>query len=301
MTASAAQKRTAPLFDPGFLSKLEYFYIISKKVLVGRLRADRRSRRVGAGLEFADHRPYSYGDDFRYVDWNLYGRMNRLLLRLFQEEEDLTVYLLVDRSASMDHGRFNKFDYALRVVAALTYVALANLDRVHVIPWSDRTAEPLSGPRGKGQIFRILRALEELAPGGPTDLAASMRDFVHRFPHKGMAVVVSDFFDPAGCEPGLKLLRHHGHETFVLQVCDVTDAHPEQLGDLRLRDRESDRERAATVTTAVLRDYERAFADFVAGLERFCLSQEIGHIRTLTDVPFEELILRVFRQGQFLH
>src|SRR5215468_8696574 len=145
-----AETAKRDLFDEGFLKKLEYLAIVSRKVFAGRLRAERRSRKTGAGIEFADHRDYAPGDDIRYLDWNIYGRMDKLLLRLFEEEEDLHVYLLLDASASMRTGRPPKLEYPKKVTAALSYVALANLDRVSILPFGgDEAREPLPPARGK--------------------------------------------------------------------------------------------------------------------------------------------------------
>ena len=297
-----------PLFDEAFLRRLEYLYIVARKVFVGRLRADRRSRRIGAGVEFADFRQYCPGDDFRCVDWNIYARCDRLVLRLFEEQEDLMVYLLLDASGSMGRPRPGKFDYSRRVAAALAYIALANLDRVSIVPFSTGPAPTLSSRRGKGQIFRVFDFLTRLSPAGGTDMTASVRRFVHEHTHRGLVVVISDFFDPpprrgdpAGYEEALKLLRYNGHEVFVVQVCDTSDARPDLVGDLRLVDVETLTSRPATVTKAVLRDYERGFDDYRRTLERFCTSQGTGCVSTLTDVPVEDLILGVFRQGKFLH
>jgi len=290
----------AVLFDEDFLKKLEYLYIVSKKVFAGQLRAERRGKRVGSGIEFADHRDYAPGDDFRYIDWNIYGRMKKLLLRLFEEEEDLTVYLLLDASKSMTVGTPPKFDYARRVVAALAYIGLANLDRVNIIPFADALKPQLTPKRGKGQVFRVFEFLGAVQASGETDMETSFKAFVHQTHRKGLVTVVSDFFDPHGCERGLKLLRHHGFETFALQVCDPVEARPNVKGDLRLLDTETGEERIATVSPQVLESYARAFEEYCERLETFCTSIQAGFIRTLTSVPFEDLVLRVFRQGKFL-
>jgi len=288
------------LFDEDFLKKLEYLFIVSKKVFAGQLRAERRGKKVGSGIEFADHRDYTPGDDFRYIDWNIYGRMKKLLLRLFEEEEDLTIYLMLDASKSMTMGRPSKFDYARRVVAALAYIGLANLDRVNIIPFADGLKPQLTPKRGKGQIFRVFEFLGAARAGGETNIETSFRNFVHQTRRTGLVAVVSDFFDPHGYERGLKLLRHHRFETFAVMVCDPVEARPGIKGDLRLLDTETGEERLATVSPAVLRSYEEAFEEYCRHLEDFCTTIQAGFIRTLTSVPFEELVLQVFRQGKFL-
>lgn len=295
-----AERRAKPLFDENFLKKLEYLHVVSRKIFSGKLRAERRGRRLGSGIEFADHRDYAPGDDFRYIDWNVYGRMSRLLLRLFEEEEDLFIFLLVDASKSMMVGEPVKFDYARRVTAALAYVALANLDRVTVLPFADGLKPALSPRRGKAQIFRVFDFLAAVSPGGETDMEASFRAFAAQTKRRGLAVIVSDFFDPRGCERALKLLAHNRFEIFAVQVCSPEDARPNVKGDLRLLDAETGEQRIATVTPAVLDAYERAFEDYGRKLDDLCASLQAGFVRTLTSVPFEDLVLRVFREGKFL-
>ena len=150
-------------------------------------------------------------------------------------------------------------------------------------------------------MFRVFEHLAGLTPAGETDMTASMRRFAQESGRSGLVVVISDFFAPGGYEEAIKLLRYNGHEVFVVQVCDPMEARPETSGDLRLVDAETGRERTATVTAAVIRDYQAAFEAHGSALERFCVQQQTGCVRTLTDVPFDELILEVFRRGKFLH
>ena len=160
-----------PLFDSDFLKKLEYLSLVSKRVFRGSLLAQRRTMQLGGGIEFADHREYTPGDDFRYLDWNLYARHDELLLKRFQEEEDLHVYFLLDCSRSMAYGSPPKFDFARRVAAALAYIALADLDRVAVVAFADDIVDDFPLTRGKGRILALLKFLENLpAQGSDTNL-----------------------------------------------------------------------------------------------------------------------------------
>src|SRR5262249_48162131 len=193
-------------FDEQFLKKLEYLYVVAKKVFVGRIRAERRSRKTGSGVEFADHRNYTAGDDLRYLDWSVYGRLDKLLLRMFEEEEDLHIYLLIDASASMRMS--SKLDYAERICAALAYIGLAKLDRVSIVPFGgggapNATKDRLPPARGKAQIFKVFQFLSALEPSGPTELSRALESFVHQTKRRGLAIVVSDFYDPDGYEDGL--------------------------------------------------------------------------------------------------
>src|ERR1043165_681891 len=163
------------LFDDEFLKKLEYLSIVSKRMFAGQFRAGRRSKRRGTGVEFADYRAYVAGDDFRHLDWKAYLRLNRLILKLFEEEEDLPIYFFVDASQSMNYGNPTKLDYARRVCAALCYIVLANLDRVNVISFADGIKNELPPQRGKGRIFKIFRFLSDMVPGGETNARVSFK------------------------------------------------------------------------------------------------------------------------------
>ena len=191
------------LFDSDFLKKLEYLSIVSRRVFRGSLLAQRRTLQFGSGIEFADHREYTAGDDLRYLDWNVYARHGDLLLKRFQEEEDLHVYFLLDCSRSMGFGNPPKFDLARQVTAALAYIALADLDRIAVIAFADRVLADFQLTRGKARILPLLNFLENLEPQGvDTNLTASIQQFVRRRQRTGLSIVVSDLFDPSGYNEG---------------------------------------------------------------------------------------------------
>ena len=230
------------LFDDEFQRKLEYLSVVSRRVFAGRLRAERRTKKSGSGVEFADHREYQPGDDFRYLDWNVYQRFGRLLVRLYEEEEDLAIYLILDTSGSMasgaERGR-DKLRYAKKVVAALAYVGLANLDRVSIVTTSDRVMERMQETRGKARIFKAFRFLRTLEAEGTTDLGDAMKTFVAQNKRRGLAVLVSDLYDPRGFERGVNLLRYNKFDPFVVHVVDPADAKPNlarRCAPLRLRD-----------------------------------------------------------------
>jgi uncharacterized protein (DUF58 family) len=290
-------------FDESFLKKLEYLYVVAKKVFVGRIRAERRSRKTGSGVEFADHRNYAPGDDLRYLDWSVYGRLDKLLLRLFEEEEDLHIYILLDASASMRSN--GKLDYAERLCAALAYIGLAKLDRVSIVPFGggperQSTSERLPAVRGKAQIFKIFQFLTALEPRGKTELSRALESFVHQTKRRGLAIVISDFYDPAGYEEGLNLLRYHRFEPTVMQVWSEAEAKPSLRGDLELVDVESGESREVTVSERQLAAFARAHAEYCAQLEAFCGARAIPYYRADVSIPFEDLVLRMFREGGFL-
>lgn len=294
--------RAEPLFGDDFLETLEYLHIIARKILSGQMKAERRSRHKGVSVEFADHRPYVPGDDFRFIDWNLFFRTENLFLKLFEEEEDLYIYLLVDCSGSIDFGKPYKFHYLRRMAAAVGYLGLAGLDRVHIVPFSDtlpRSAAQMLSVRGKGKVFRMLQFLEGLRPSGPTHLGHCLRTFAGSKRKRGLAVVFSDFYDDAAIA-GLNALRYQKFEVFAVHAVSPQETHPELLGDLRLLDAETGRFREVTLTEALLKRYRATFQEYCANLEQFCRRSQIGYVRCRTDVPFQETIIHMLRRERFL-
>lgn len=287
-------------FDDEFLKKLEYLYVISKKIVAGRNIAERKTRIVGSGLEFADHRAYARGDDFRGLDWKIFARTEKLFLRLFEEEEDLYIYFLLDSSRSMQLGEPSKWDYAKKVVAALGYIGLSNLDRVSIIPFSSQLDGRLPPSRGKAQIFKIFDFLRNLPPGKNTSLEDAFSTFVTQNKRRGIAVVLSDFYDPRGFEEGLNKLRYFKFDPIVIHLYDERELNPTLQGELQLVDVETGDVRDLTLTPELIREYRRVFFEFSQELEDFCTRKQVLYFRVPIQEAFDELILRVFRAGGFV-
>ena len=289
-------------FDSDFLKKLEYLHVVSKKAFAGQARADRLAPKRGRGLEFADTRPYSVGDDFRHIDWKAYRRLGRLLLRLFDEEQDLPIYLFIDASQSMappGQGE-EKFEQALRIAAALCYIGLAHLDRVTIMPFDSTVREERSPGQGKGRIFRVFEMLEQMRPGGSTNMAESFKSFAARGRRAGLAVVISDFLDPQGYEVALKMLQARGHDVYAVQMASEKDRDPGALGDVRFVDAENGETRDIEVTPALARAYTAAWEKHTEDLQTYCGRYNIGYVRADVERPVEEIILKTFRQGRFV-
>src|SRR5579871_4949722 len=181
-----------PLLEPQFLARLEQLELVSRKIFLGRLKGERRSKRKGQSVEFADYRNYVVGDDLRFLDWNLYARLDRLFLRLFMEEEDLHVYLLVDNSLSMDFGTPSKLHYAKQLAAALGFIGLVNLDRVVVEAFNDRLTQSMPPLRGRRSLWRLLDFLRKIEPAGPSNLRQALKTFTLKCSGKGIVVLLSD-------------------------------------------------------------------------------------------------------------
>ena len=289
------------LFDDEFQRKLDYLALVSRRVFAGRMRAERRTKKSGSGVEFADHRDYQPGDDFRYLDWNVYQRFGRLLLRLYEEEEDLSIYFIVDASGSMAFGDDGKkLRYAKRICAALAYVGLANLDRVSIVSTSDRVMERMPTTRGKARIFKVFRFLQELETAGGTDLGDALKSFVAQNKRRGLAVLISDLYDPAGFERGINVLRYNKFDPFVVHVVDPSEAKPKLNGDVLLYDCETGDEREVTITAKVLERFRAVHQEYQDEVARFCTTHQVPYIQADVSTPFDELILRVFRRGGFL-
>lgn len=287
-------------FDEDFLRKLELLSVVSKRLLSGQFKAERRARKLGAGIEFADYRGYVPGDDFRAVDWRAYMRLDRLILRLFEEETDLPIYIFVDASASMGGRHNEKLDYAKKVAAALAYVGLSNLDRVILVAYADRLIEELPGQRSKAQVFNIFRFLGRICASHTTNAGEAFQRFFTARRRRGIVVVISDFLDPHGVLASLDLLRYRRQDLLAIHVVSPSDAEPPLNGEITLVDSETGARQDITITPALLRAYEQEFAAHCAEIERYCTLYGFGYVRTVTDFPFEDLVLQVLRQGRFV-
>lgn len=288
------------LFDEEFQRKLEYLAMVSRRVFNGVMKAERRTKKTGSGVEFADHRNYTPGDDFRYLDWHAYQRFDKLLVRLFEEEEDLSIYFIIDNSWSMGFNDELKLRYAKKLCAALAYVGLANLDRVAIVAANAEINGRMEPTRSKQRIFRVFRFLERVRPDGETNLESALKTFVAQHKRRGLAVVISDLYDPAGFEKGINVLRYNKFEPFVLHVVSPTDRNPSLKGDLVLYDCETGQEREVTVTKRILDKYAESYDKYLRRVERFCVTRQVSYFRADVNVAFDELILRVFRRGGFL-
>ncbi len=294
------------LFGADFERRLEGLALVARRVFEGRFRAERRSKKSGAGIEFADHREYVAGDDFRFVDVRLWSRTDRLFVKLFEQEEDLSVHVLVDVSRSMevDTGGAapTKLVIAKRLAAALAYIALSGLDRVSVATMADGRAKLLPAVRGKGRIHRILDLLATeshltMGGAGATDLEGAVRAFTTQTKKRGLAILVSDLYDPRGFELALDRLRHARFEVVVLQIWDPDEAKRLGTGDLVLVDSETGERREVTLTPEVLARFEEAQRKHRQRVAAYCRQKQVAHAEVSIDVPWDESVLRVLARG----
>jgi len=247
-------------------------------------------------VEFADYRNYQIGDDFRYVDWNIYARLNKLFLKLFMDEENLNISILLDVSRSMGFGEPSKLDYAKQLAAALGYIGLANSDMVSVCAFSNTMIRKLPPVYGKGQIFKLFDFLKHLdVSDGKTDMSASFKRYaVSAKP--GVAIVISDLLAPEGYQDGLKILRYRRFESHVIQVLGEEELNPAISGELSLEDSETGATKEITITDKAVESYRKRLQIFCDGLHDFCTSQKMSYLRVSTNVPFENFVLRDLRR-----
>lgn len=282
------------LTDPSFISQLEALTLLARRILRGSMQADRRTQKRGTGITFADYAPYNPGDDYRSIDWKIYARTEELLIKLFELEEDTTVYIFLDCSRSMA----TKFGYAQKLAAALGYIALNSMDRVVVHGIAENLTTIVNSARSRSNTFSFLRDMQTAAPTGlDTDFSAAVRTFSARRGKKGIVLVVSDFLFPGGFTEGLDFLKWSGHDVFALQVHDPTDLECPHLGDLEIECVETGECRRITVTEKEARLYRETLARWNDSLRSECARRGIGLAATTSDVPFEVVIQSMLRKG----
>jgi uncharacterized protein (DUF58 family) len=291
----------AALFDADYLKKLEWLSLIARQLVQGRRQALRPSIKKGASIEFKDFREYSPGDDPRSVDWMAYARLGHLYVKLFRQEEELDLWVLLDRSGSMDFGVPNKFDHARRIAAALAYIGMSTMDSAGVLPFDSQVRPGPERMRGKGEIFRLLDFLTDLKPAaGHTDLEQTARMFLSRVRRPGLVVVVSDFYGLQKSRAALDRLRFLKHQVHVIQLVSPWERDPPLRGELRLTDVETGTHADITISDSMLRRYEAAFAAFSAELRAYAMSGSIGYDQAQTDVPFDDFVRGVLQHGRLL-
>ncbi len=286
-------------FDEDFLSRLERLRLAAKHALRP-LPGSRASRRLGDGLEFADHRAYAPGDDVRFIDWPYFARMERLLLRLVHEHSEAEVAILLDSSASMGSAQ-GKFDYARRAAAALAYVALGGHERVLLAPFNSALAAVVHAGRSREHIFPLLEALGELAPGGKTDLSAAVRELIAHCPRAGVVLLISDLLDCRGqLDDALARLRVAGRRTDVLHIVSPAEAAPRFEGPLLLEHAEDRSRLDIDASKELLAQYRLQWQQFMDGCRQACLAGGAIYQAAPTDMPIDRLVLVSLKQSGVL-
>jgi len=298
-----APKTVDQLIDGPLMARLDALDVTSRKIFQGKVQGERRSRRRGQSVEFADFRPYVAGDDLRFVDWNIYGRLDRLFLKLFLEEEDLSLVLAIDCSGSMDWGTPNKFDYARRVAMALGYVGLVNHNRVSAFGFGGDGFHPLTGLRGRRRTRDLGQWLLDRKAVGDAGFDDAMRTIALGRQGRGVMIVLSDFLLRNGAEKGLRSVAGRGFDVYALQLIAPEERDPGMhglTGDLRFIDSEDGAEVEMTITSKALEAYGQATVAHATALRDFCVRRGIVHVPVPTTTPVDELLLDYLRKRGLL-
>ncbi len=286
----------APLLSPQLLARLERLELVSRKIFRGRLKGERRSKRKGHSVEFADFRSYVPGDDLRFIDWNTYARLDRLFLKMFLEEEDLHFYTLIDASLSMNFGTPTKLDYAKQLAAALGFIGLVRGDRVRI----ETLGQPLRTPgpvlRGRRNLWRMLDQLSAIEPGETTPLAQGIKNFSLRSTGKGILVLITDLMDKSGYEAALRYLVSQQMDVYLIHLLSAEELDPGIEGDLKLIDCEDADSAEITASSPLLARYQRTLNSFIESARAFCTRRGMNYLLVRNDLPVEQLVTSYLRQ-----
>lgn len=290
-----ATSQATPLLSPDLLARLERLELVSRKVFRGRMKGERRSRRKGQSVEFADFRNYVPGDDLRLIDWNLYARLDQLFLKLFLEEEDLHFYSLIDASESMNFGDPTKLHVAKQLAASLGYVGLCRADRVSVAALGPqgRSAPVL---RGRASLWKMFQYLESVESGSNISLYDGVKDFSIRNSGTGVAILLTDLMDKEGYESALRMLVGRRMDVFVMHILSPEEIDPPLRGDRKLIDVEDGDAAEVTINSYVLEKYKQTVQSFIGSIKTFCSRRSIVYIPVRTDTPVETIVTRYLRE-----
>jgi uncharacterized protein (DUF58 family) len=277
--------------DESFLRKLERLKLLTRRGVKGPQRGEHIAWRSGASLEFLDYRKYHIGDDFRYVDWNVYGRLDKLFIKLFRAEESQTIHMLLDTSRSMGFGTPAKALAAKKITAALSYLCLANQDRVTLTAFAERLGAFLSTAKSTGSYPAVMRFLRGIGTGGVTDFDGCLSAYAMRTRRAGVAVILSDLMVPDGFEEGLEALRYRKFDINVIQILDSTELAPDFHGKLRLKEIETGEVESISVDEEILAIYQKVLQGFIEGKRNYCQQRGVNYYLFDTAMPFENFII----------
>jgi uncharacterized protein (DUF58 family) len=285
---------TAPLIDTELLAKLERLAIHWQKSLPGAVGGHNTSRFAGSGQEFLDHRQFHHGDDLRDVNWRAFLRLEKMFLKMFQLEPRIPVRVLVDVSRSMTtggtSGGLSKFDYARKLAAAMCYVALVRLDSIYLQPFAEKLGDPLRLGGGRHRFQPVVNYISALRPGGSTSFMQITRDFISRYPQRGLAIVISDFLDDADCEKPLQYLADFGHELILVQVWADEDREPPWEGELDLEDAETGGRVQLAFDEAARAAYTAEFDKYALHLRDVALRNGGRYVGLSTSIAIEDAL-----------
>ncbi|MEM7229660.1 MAG: DUF58 domain-containing protein [Planctomycetota bacterium] len=303
VSTESPPERIDDLIDSTLMAKLDQVDVLSRKIFAGKLQGERRSKKRGVSVEFADYRHYTHGDDLRFVDWNIYARLDRLFLKMFLEEEDLSLILAIDSSASMNWGNPNKFHFCQRLAMALSYVGLVNHNRVSLFSFRHDDVEALPSLRGRRRTREVGDWLLDQQAEGRGGFTEAMKRIALGRQGRGVMVILSDFLLKEGYEKGLRYLSGGGYDTFCLQVLSPEEIDPGKhglTGDLKLTDIEDEDVAEVTVSAALLKRYKENLDAYCGTLRDYCVRRDITHSTIDTSVDMSVLLMDYLRKRGLL-
>ena len=303
VTQAPSPTRLDELLDDALMSRIERLDIMSRKQVLGTVQGERQSRRKGVSIEFADYRHYVPGDDLRFIDWNIFARLDRLFLRLFVEEQDLSLVIAIDTSASMGWGNPGKFDTCRRLAMALSYIGLVNHNRVSLFSFDDRGVQGLESLRGRRRAHDAGQWLLERSLGEGSGFDEAMKTIALSRKGRGVTIVLSDFLFKEGIDRGSRFIAGGGYDTFFLQMLapeEVDPAGAGLVGDLKLTDLEDGTSTDVTVTPALLAKYRSNLDGWCGNLRESCIRRGILHVLGNTGTDLDELLIEHFRHRGIL-
>ncbi|MGB9856649.1 MAG: DUF58 domain-containing protein [Dictyoglomaceae bacterium] len=277
------------------IEKLEKLRLSAKKLKITGSVGERKSPKVGRGSEFADYRNYQMGDELRYIDWNIYARLEKFLIKLFEEEEDLDIHILLDASFSMELGKPSKLFYGKELSLAFAYLGLNSWEKVKFSFFHEDIEEFLSLERKRENIFYLYNMLKDIKPQGVTDINNVLKKYLNWQKRRGILIIISDFFSPSGYKEGLSLARYKKFSVYAVQLLGEEEIEPPYQGDLWLMDIETKKKKEIFVDNNLVEIYKRELNNFLQDLEKFALSYGIEYLRTVTSIPLEDLLLKYLR------
>jgi uncharacterized protein (DUF58 family) len=291
------ERESEELFSEEFLRKLERIKILSRKGIKGPTRGEHAASRSGTSLDFLDYRKYQVGDDFRYVDWNVYGRSDKLFLKLFKSEEDLSIHVLLDASRSMGEGSPSKFFYAKRLAAALSYIGLSNLDRVGLAAFRQKLGEVYTPQRGQKSYAHLIRFLKGMPVEDETDISTSLTEYAETCKRPGVAIILSDLLDPKGIKPGLESLLIRKFDIILFHILEHEELSPSVKGYFILEEVETHETRKMNLDSSLIRLYHDRLEMYLKDIREFCYNRGINYYLCDTSVPVEDFLIQYLSQG----
>ncbi|HPP15929.1 MAG: DUF58 domain-containing protein [Dictyoglomaceae bacterium] len=283
--------------DVDFLEKLERLRLVVKKRKNLGYLGERESPKMGKGSEFSDYRSYQVGDELRYIDWNIYARFEKFLIKLFEEEEEVDIHILLDTSSSMGFGSPSKIFYGKQMALAFAYLGVSSWEKVNFAYFQDGIKEIFPLERKKGNIFELLKLLNTIEPDGITDMNNAIKNYLASLKRKGIIIIISDFLSPLGYKDGILFAKHKKFSVYLAHVISEEEISPGFRGNLCLIDSETNEKMEILLDDYMLERYRKTLEKFLDDIEKFSLSYQVEYMRSVTTIPVEDLLLKYLRVG----